>query len=338
MIVLKTGVPGSGKTLSMVAELQALQEASDKGADPRPIYTNITGLALKHIPLLNWEPNTVRVPGVLYTIDWRECPVGSIVVIDECFLYGYDAKSAQSTVPDYIRDLAIHRKDYSLDIYFICQHPKLMHVAARRQVGKHQHYRRLFGWGRAVCYEWDSAQDNLAQTKTAVMTQFSYPAKVFKAYHSAESHNKPKFKLPWWVWIPVGLVPLAAWAIPAAVGTLGGAMTGKGLVSSNPAAVASGVIPPAPVLSAVVALPATTSPVELPQLVPEKKIAAGCIVFNKRCGCFDSVGQPIEVESGFCESKTSQGSGKPIEFPDDPQPRVLTDADLDAYRFAFLKR
>lgn len=302
MITLKTGVPGSGKTLSMVSELLA----NSKLPEPRPVYTNITGLAIPHILLENWEPTTQRKEGVLYTIDWRQCPAGSLIVIDECFLYGYDARSAQAQVPDYIRDLAVHRKDFSVDIVFIAQHPKLLHVALRRQVGKHQHYRRVFGWGRAVCYEWDQAQDNLTSTKTAVMTQFSYPRSVFSAYKSAEVHTKPKFRLPWFFWIPVGIIPLAAWAVPSAYTTLQGAMTGKGIAATakpvekppelpklQPVTVAPplGIQPP----------PAGFDPIG-PHVEVLKVVAAGCIVTPKGCGCFDVQGKPAETDAQMCEA------------------------------------
>ncbi len=306
MITLKSGVPGSGKTLSMVAELLE----NSKAKEPRPVYTNITGLAIPHILMENWEPNTTRKENTLYTIDWRECPAGSLIVIDEAFLYGYDARSAQATVPDYIRDLAVHRKDFSVDIVFIAQHPKLLHVALRRQVGKHQHYRRLFGWGRAVCYEWDQAQDNLAQTKTAVMTQFSYPRSVFKAYKSAEVHTKPKFKLPWFAWIPVALIPLAAWALPNGYAAMHGAMTGKGVAQEKPAEK-----PPAPVqakyptmdpkdaaTTILATAPKPSPPPQLPPFPVAQSAPAGCIVTPKGCGCFDTQGKPVEKDAAMCQA------------------------------------
>jgi len=89
MITLKTGVPGSGKTLSMVAELLA----NSKSAEPRAVYTNIDGLAIPHIKLRNLEPDTKRESGVLYTTDWRQCPAGSMVIIDEAFCMAMTQKA-----------------------------------------------------------------------------------------------------------------------------------------------------------------------------------------------------------------------------------------------------
>lgn len=342
MITVKTGVPGSGKTCSMVVELLA----NSKLAKPRPVYTNIEGLAIPHILMRNWEAGVARVDGVLYTIDWRQCPVESIIVIDEAFLYGYDGKSSQAAVPDYIRDLAVHRKDYSVDIWFIAQHPKLLHQAVRRQVGRHQHYRRLFGMGRAVVYEWDMCEDNLGSTKTAVKANFAYPRSVYKAYKSAQVHTKPQFKLPWWVWLPVAIIPAAVWAFPAAFSTLSSAMTGKGIphtgvLSGAPAAaVPFGVVPKS--AASVPAFPALpkhepVSAVSVPTF-PANQAAktelAGCIVANHRCGCFDTVGKPVEVAFGVCEEKTAQSAGPPAHFPDsEPEFKAASSQDLEMHKF-----
>lgn len=322
MIVLKTGVPRSGKSLSMVYELLQKHRAECKGAEMRPVYTNITDLNLPHFPLRNWEPDTKREEGVLYTIDWRKCPAGSIVIIDEAFLYGYDARSQQSNVPDYLRDLAVHGKDYSLDIYFICQHPKLLHVAVRRQVGKHQHYRRVMGMQRAVVYEWDQCQDNLSATKTAVMSQFAYPREAYACYKSADIHLKQKFKLPLVAFLPLALLPLAAWALPNAYTALHGSMTGKGVtapvvVQDKPASNPLGIPIPAGAPAGFVPVgvgqplqPQTVAP-QLPAVAPVMA-AAGCIVTPKGCGCFDIRGSKVEKDETMCEALEKRSP--PVEF------------------------
>lgn len=335
MITIKTGVPGSGKSLSAVAELLELVKAASKGAEPRPLYTNITGLAIPHIPLVNWEPGTERKPDVLYTTDWRKCPPNSIVAIDEAYLYGYGAAATQMAVPDYVRDLAVHRKDYSLDLLFIAQHPKLLHVQLRRQVGKHQHYRRMFGWGTAICYEWDQCQDNLSATKTAVVTRFRYPKSVYTAYKSAEVHTKPAFKKPWFIWIPVALIPLAAWALPTGFNVMSGAMTGKGIgtkqTAPKPAAPAS-----APVAAAT---PASFKPDPLPpgfeppspdpllpppgQLV-QSPLVAGCIATSaKACKCFDAVGKVVPTVPEMCPDTTAKPATDLAMVRDTPIPQVV---------------
>jgi zona occludens toxin len=346
VITVKTGVPGSGKTLSMVGELLA----NSKLANPRPVYTNIEGLAIPHIPMRNWEPILgPRVDGVLYTIDWRQCPTESIIVIDEAFLYGYDGKSSQAAVPDYIRDLAVHRKDYSVDIWFIAQHPKLLHQALRRQVGRHQHYRRLFGMGRAVTYEWDMCEDNLGNTKTAVKSNFAYPRDVFKAYKSAQVHTKPKFKLPWWVWLPVAIVPAAVWAFPSAYTTLSSAMTGKGVngkigvVAQSPQigqnlTVANVVPLPPKVTSSEPNMPLTSSASSVPSIDPARLEYAGCILVDTRCGCFDAGGKKVVVAPDVCiVSAGVTGTPKAV-IAEEGHPAFEQSADAMAFAKEATKR
>lgn len=342
MITLKTGVPGSGKSLSMVDEL--LKNASSD--TPRPVFCNITDLALPHIPLQNWETTTKREDGVMYTIDWRQCPPESIIIIDEAFLYGYHATSASAPVPDYIRDLATHRKDYSVDIWFIAQHPKLLHPALRRQIGKHEHYRRLFGWSRAVVYEWDSCQDNLGNTKTAVKKSFRYPKKAYKAYKSADVHTKQKFSLPFWIWIFPAIALLAVWAIPTGYKVMSGAMSGKGLQGihqdKKPAVEAAtapqtpfpeGFVPlgtnpvPSAPAPAPVAPSAPVAPMAAP-LAPQKPAYAGCIAVKDRCSCLDQSGQLVDVDHGLCLEKTGSGRGQPVQFAGAETPRVSVASEM----------
>ena len=330
MITLKTGTPGAGKTLSMVAELMT------GDMQTRPLYTNITGLKIPHIPLVNWVAGeTERKPGVLYTTDWQQCPPGAIIVIDEAFLYGYDARSAGAAVPIYIRDLAVHRKDYSVDIWFIAQSPKLLNVALRRQVGKHQHYRRMFGWGTAMCYEWDQCQDNLSATKTAVVSRFKYPRNVFQAYISAQEHTKPVFKKPWFIWIPVALIPLAAWALPTGYNVMSGAMTGKGIGTTQtppkPAAAAS-----APVAAAPLApfkpdpLPPGFEPPSPDPLLPppgqlvQAPVVAGCIATSvKGCKCFDAGGKVVPTVPEMCPDTSAKPASDLAMVRDTPMPAVV---------------
>jgi len=324
MITLKSGVPGSGKTLSMVHELLV----SSKGPNVRALYTNITDLALPHVELKD-------------ATKWRECPPGSLIVIDEAFLHGYESKSTQAAVPEYIRDLAVHRKDYSVDLVFIAQHPKLLHVALRRQVGKHQHYRRLFGWGRSVVYEWDMCQENLTQTKTAVTSNFTFPKSAFAAYKSAEVHTKPKFKLPWWAWLPLLIIPAAVWAFPAAFATLSGAMTGKGIPHSDAVLNPFSSKPVSVTVTNPVVTSGAPSAVAVPVAAPAVAVVpdeppAGCIATASRCACFDVDGASVTVKPGVCESVAGVGRPKTIQFEDSPPPvRPLDDADRAVLSFVF---
>lgn len=322
VMCIKSGVPGSGKTQSMVADLLNMVADMKKTGDIRPIYTNITGLdqaQIPHNPMHDMPPPTVpfvRVEGVMYTIDWMLCPPNSIVVIDEAQKNGFDRVSSQKAVPLYISELAVHRKDYSLDIWLITQAPMLLHDMCRRQCGLHQHYERKFGFKRAFCFEWHECQDRITSKKNAVISQFVFRDKYQKAYHSAEVHTKTKFKLPLWIWIPILAIPLGVVVAPDAYHVVYGAMSGKGVASGNVptkrSIVKDGVIveetyTPIPLpartpSSGPVASPVGTAPNALP-VVPPPPVVAGCAAVADRCACFDHGGVPVELPQGQCQSR-----------------------------------
>lgn len=253
MIDLNTGVPGAGKTLSMVERLAKMIERW--GAHPeegRPIFVHgIPELALPHavMPILNNPSfpgkNNVGQAGVQGVPDWDAMPDGSLVIIDEaqsCF----PPRSSASTPPAHVAWLNTHRHR-GFDIWLTTQHPKLIDGSVRALVGRHQHFRRMFGGSRAVVYEWDACSDSLSGLANAVTSYWSYPKKVFNWYKSAEIHTKQTFKLPKWLLaFPLGIA-LFVFFVPRAYTTLSGAISGKGISSSSSKSpdVSSGSLTPA---------------------------------------------------------------------------------------------
>lgn len=229
MIELNTGVPGAGKTLGMVERLAKLVGRwKDHPEEARPIFVlGIPDLALPHslVPLASVQINKSGVPSLVP--DWDSMPDGSLVIIDEaqgCF----PPRSSASTSPAHVAWLNTHRH-HGFDIWLTTQHPKLIDGTVRALVGKHQHYRRLFGGSRAMVYEWDACSDSLSGMQNAVTTHWSYPKKVFQWYKSAEIHTKQSFKLPKWLLIfPFGIV-LALIFFPRMYTVLHGGITGQGI-------------------------------------------------------------------------------------------------------------
>lgn len=211
---LKSGVPGSGKSLTLVAELQ---EACN-GENPPTVYVhNIPNLALPHIPLPVFNPvvtvkgddgKPMQVFSRTLEVDWSSVASGSLVVIDEA-QHVFPPRGSAGRVPGYVSFLNTHRHKPVL-IVLITQHPKLIDGAVRKLISKHQHYRRVFGGGRHICYEWDSCSENLAGFKEATKRVAAFPKKAYAAYKSAEAHHKPKFRLPFWFAIP--LIAIAGFA------------------------------------------------------------------------------------------------------------------------------
>lgn len=235
MIELNTGVPGAGKTLNMVERLAKL--VASWGAKPelaRPIFVlGIPELALPHalVPLKSVQINKAGSPSLVP--DWDEMPDGSLVIIDEaqgCF----PPRSSASAAPAHVAWLNTHRHR-GFDIWLTTQHPKLIDASVRALVGRHQHFRRLFGRGRCAVYEWDACSDSLSGMNNAVTTHWAHPKAAFKWYKSAEIHTKQTFKLPKWLLILPAGVLLGLFFIPKAFVVLSAGMTGKGLQTSSSA-------------------------------------------------------------------------------------------------------
>ncbi len=109
----------------------------------RTIYTNINNLKIDYARAL--------------TYDWRDCPDGSIVDIDEVQLVPPydDVKTKDNPI---IQSLTIHRHR-GFDFYFITQYPSLLHPTAKVLIGIHYHLTRPYGM-KTVVYQYGSAKDN----------------------------------------------------------------------------------------------------------------------------------------------------------------------------------
>lgn len=243
MIGLNTGVPGAGKTLSMVQELAALIDRwKAHPEEGRPIFIcGIPDLALPHAVMPLKSVQVAKAGAPMLVPDWDEMPDGSLVIIDEaqgCF----PPRSSASVAPAHVAWLNTHRHR-GFDIWLTTQHPKLIDGSVRALVGKHKHYRRLFGGSRAMVYEWDACSDSLSGMNNAVTSHWSYPKKVFDWYKSAEIHTKQKFKLPKWLLIlPMGIL-LAVIFVPRTYIVLSSIISGKGMPSKDVKAASVDVAP-----------------------------------------------------------------------------------------------
>ena len=193
MIILQTGVPGSGKTSSVIALLmkdESYTYFTDKDGikKKRPLFVSgINELKLEHIELTDEQIRQQPFQDFL--------PYGSLVVIDEAQRL-YPTRAAGGKVPPYIESLATHRH-HGLDIVIITQHPSFLDSFVRRLVRRHLHI-RILPVGRKV-YEWGECVDQPdapMNTSRAIESIFSLPKDVFDQYKSAEVHTKPKSRIP----------------------------------------------------------------------------------------------------------------------------------------------
>lgn len=303
MIELRTGVPGSGKTLSMVEQLAKLNERWKKHPEEiRTVYVHgIPDLSLPHMALPLKLVQLTKTGAPQLVPDWELVPDGSLILIDEaqgCF----PPRSAANAAPDHVAYLNTHRH-HGLDLWLTTQHPRLIDHSVRALVGKHMHYRRLFGGSRAMVYEWDACSDSLSGMKNAVTSYWSYPKKVFEWYKSAEIHTKQKFKLPIWVWIPVIGLAIGAYFIPKAYFVLSGGMSGKAITSEKKDASPSN----APGAKPADSLPPAAAPLAKVEPVEIRPEYVGCMASETKCSCMTSTGITISDPPNCRESASGFG-------------------------------
>jgi zona occludens toxin (predicted ATPase) len=177
-ISLTTGLPGHGKTLRTIFEVE--QRRISEG---RRIYQyGIPDLTLDWFELEDPEK-------------WFELPEGSIIVIDEAQKI-FPVRPSGSRVPVHVSEFETHRHR-GLDIVLITQHPNLIDAHVRKLVERHQHVMRPFGHSYAVIFEWQVCTDpqRSGVQKQALKTRWRYPKEVFKNYKSASLHTV-KSRLP----------------------------------------------------------------------------------------------------------------------------------------------
>ena len=193
MIILQTGVPGSGKTASIVDILmndKTYTHYTDKDGveKERPLFINgINELLMPHQELSDEQIKAQPLQDFL--------PYASLVVIDEAQrLMGN--RPAASKVPPFIEALATHRH-HGLDIVLITQHPSFLDPFVRKLVQRHMHI-SIKAVGRKI-YEWNECVDNpdsAMNISRAIERQFILPKKVFGLYKSAEIHTKVSRRFP----------------------------------------------------------------------------------------------------------------------------------------------
>lgn len=195
---LVTGLPGSGKSLSVVEWLRKFQQEKNKGKDKdawRPVYAvGINGLDESLAEVMDAD----KLP------EWTSLPTGSIVVVDECQKYMPMRRSGER--PQWIQDLSEHRH-MGIDFILISQHPSLIDSYVRKLVDQHWHVIRKYGTQIYSVYQWSICQAD-PNSKTAKKTvdrklTSKYSTKAMQLYKSAEIHTV-KRRLPRWLFIIVG--------------------------------------------------------------------------------------------------------------------------------------
>ena len=200
MIKLVTGIPGSGKTAYVVAELLKVKD--------RPIFVDgIPDLTIDHQPcppLSEWtelrnDKSSASGTKVCFTF-----PANAIIVIDECQRV-YRPRPSGSRVPPEVAAFETHRHE-GLDFILITQNPTLLDANVRKLIGCHVHFRVT--WAGRYCHEWGEVADveSSVARSLSVTTKYKLPKEAFGAYKSAVLHTKHRQKIPFAAYLLVACV------------------------------------------------------------------------------------------------------------------------------------
>ena len=191
MISLITGVPGSGKTLFVFAEL-----AKPEYQGRTVFFSGVEGLELRE----GWF---VLEDGE----SWEVVPDGAVVVIDEVQRRFPLRKEGQPSKE--VEALQTHRHR-GVDLLLTSQSPMQVDVAVRRVVGRHVHLVRRFGTPVSTAFEWGECHpsaDDPRERFSAEKSLFRFPRAHYGKYRSAVIHTH-KVRIPAKAWAVLGVSAL----------------------------------------------------------------------------------------------------------------------------------
>lgn len=320
MIILQTGVPGAGKTSSIVNMLmndESYTHFTDKDGvkKKRPLFVNgIPELKIEHEELTDEQIKAQPFQDFL--------PYGSLVIIDEAQrLMG--TRSAATKVPQYIEALATHRH-HGLDIVLITQHPSFLDSFVRRLVQRHMHVsikpvgRKLYEWNE--CVDQPDSSVNIAK---AIERTFVVPKKSFGMYKSAEVHTKPKRRIPKSLIFVVLFVPLLIGFTLYTIGNMSKrfsadeqqtATAASGVddttaTQSSPPPQQTGSLKPEDLVPTLAEKPESKPIYDSVRQVKTFEYIAGCVDGGKSgCTCYSSQGTPLkEITKVMCQDYARNG-------------------------------
>lgn len=234
MIYLRTGKPGSGKTL------RTIHEGMQMAATGREVYAlNVNGL--------DHDFTGIKPAPVDHLSEWQSLPPGCAIIVDEVQLY-LPPMASNVKMPDWIEAFTRNRHA-GIDLYFVTQHPRLINYYVRELVNYHEHLVRLEGnMSSARVYYAEGLLDlsKKGPPRDAAFKLWRYPADLFGVYKSAEVHTVKRY-------IPQRLKIAAALAVVTLVAVLVawsamGSITG----GAEPSVVPEVAAVPEPVVARVV--------------------------------------------------------------------------------------
>lgn len=209
MLFLRTGLPGAGKTLNTIKDLDEEHQVDPDNSllrlhkdpdhpdlPPRTIYYHgIPELKVDKLKSkwVEWdEPDK-----------WFDLPDGSVIVIDEAQgTFGTDVRTRVEKVTRFEK----HRHQ-GLDIHLITQHPSLICLPVRKLCGKHVNFIRPYGRTKGVFrHEYEMCVDSPEKRvnfKMAQESKIEFDSHYFGLYKSSTIHTHKKIKPSYLKTIPL---------------------------------------------------------------------------------------------------------------------------------------
>lgn len=229
MLFLRTGLPGGGKTLNTIKDLDEEHQPDPKDPTKRlhkdPNHPDLPPRTIYYSGIPELKTDKLKSKWIEFDTPekWYEQPDGSVIVIDEAQrIFGTDGSRAR---PEKVARFETHRHQ-GLDIHLITQHPSLVMTHVRKLVGKHINYLRPYGRDKGIfrheyefCIDSPEKRSNFKQSQEE---RINLDPHYFGLYRSATVHTHKKItpsymkKIPLYlagVLIPVGFIVALGWYI-----------------------------------------------------------------------------------------------------------------------------
>ncbi|MDD2759938.1 MAG: zonular occludens toxin domain-containing protein [Methylomonas sp.] len=311
-----TGVPGTGKTAQVVAELV---ERRKQDPNVRIYQHGIRELSLDHIQVYCKSEECLACrevdknnPDIKWAEDWHDWgKPGDLIVLDEVQRI-WSPRHVSSNRPKSVSMLETHRH-FGVEFWLMTQHPKLVDADVRRQMRKHVHV--TAGWAGRKAYEWDTVSDDLNLTK-ARERAFNLPADIFALYKSADAHVEISRKKPMSLYVAIASILIAvvlggfvAYRIKS---RLQPSVTEPPAIAGETTAPAGGtpaIAPASPAAPAqpdfnprIVGKPETAPAYDGVLKVQSVPVLAGCVSSSNSCHCYTPQATPYPMGYDQCKA------------------------------------